>query len=57
MEVVELDPVIVVIWAPVFDEPDPCVLFEALLGEINNESPNWTTPPLTVSIFTGNSDI
>jgi len=58
-EVAVLCPVTVVIWTPVLEEPEPSVLFEAALGEINKELPNWTTPPLIVSIFTGsgNSDI
>ena len=42
---------------PAFVDPEPCVLFEALFGDIIKEFPNWTIPPLTVSIFTGNSDI
>jgi hypothetical protein len=57
-EVVVFWPVIVVIVIPAFVDPEPCVSFVALLGDINKEFPNWTIPPLTVSIFTdNNSDI
>ena len=56
-EVVIFCPVIVVIVTPAFVDPEPCVSLEAPLGDINKEFPNCTIPPLTVSIFTGNSDI